>query len=144
MGGEKFHAGPTSAMALIILLLLLLLPSTAHAGTYDVYACRLPDGSPAPTRSWTPVEAYAGRGAHGSTSDTCATGGVLSAELPLSSSLASAGSGAGWRFDAPSGTAISAFQIRRYARSSYLAVGAGSAGYVATLDAAAPGFMDLA
>src|SRR5690349_4141202 len=35
-----------------ILLVLLLWPPRAGAGTYDVYSCRLTDGTPAPTNGW--------------------------------------------------------------------------------------------
>ena len=38
---------------LVALLAVTLWPAAARAGTYDVYACRLPDGSGAPAGGWT-------------------------------------------------------------------------------------------
>ena len=40
------------ALAIAVVLAALLAPAPAQAGTYDVYACRLPDGGPAPAGGW--------------------------------------------------------------------------------------------
>src|ERR1700754_51611 len=110
MGGEFFHARPTWRMPprtiLTALLALLLLPAVARAGTYDVYSCRLPDGSPAPARAWEPVTTYAGVGAAAVTADDCAAGGAMTASLPFVDP-ARPGTGAGWRFSAPEATTVS-------------------------------------
>jgi hypothetical protein len=82
-------------------------PSSAHAGTYDVYSCRLPDGSPAETDGWAPFGAVA--------HDTCWDSGGLGAELPNTALMWNVVSG--WRFSAPAHTRITAFTIYRYAEA---------------------------
>ncbi len=45
---------PPRLLAFAVFATLLLWPAHASAGTYDVYSCRLPDGTPAPTDGWHP------------------------------------------------------------------------------------------
>src|SRR3954469_14680521 len=110
MGGEFPRRGPirwqmpprlaSFAVFGALILLLLLSPQHASAGTYDVYSCRLPDGSPASTAGWTSHLL----GARVKTNDTCAEGGSLSAwffhGFPVG--IINVGDFADWRFDAPS------------------------------------------
>jgi hypothetical protein len=42
------------------LLALILWPTPAGAGTYDVYSCRLPDGTSIPANGWRPFTALEG------------------------------------------------------------------------------------
>ncbi|HWK28704.1 MAG TPA: hypothetical protein VNS09_19225 [Solirubrobacter sp.] len=60
--------------------LLAVAPSTAHAGTYDVWSCRGPAGEPLRADAWVPrtVDARAGDVTF---ADTCAQGGALRVEL---------------------------------------------------------------
>jgi hypothetical protein len=120
------------AVALTLLLALLIAPTGARAGTYDVYSCRLPDGSPAPTFGW---QSFANSpGASSGTAaatDECATGGGMTASLPpMNFDL---GTQAGWFFVAPANTVIEAFRVSRWA-SSPGAVMPYVFGYVASVD----------
>jgi hypothetical protein len=93
------------------LLVGLLWAAEARAGTYDVYGCRLPDGTRAPTLGWTPVQFSPA----GSTSDSCRSGGHLVAALDASvtqSQLAISG----WEFNAPRDTSIAGYTIHRTSR----------------------------
>jgi hypothetical protein len=97
---------------LLTLLTAMVSCASARAGTYDVYSCRLPNGSPAPTNGWTPfatpIPEVIVR-----TSDACGSGGGLIASIPL---LPPTGVDAGWRFTAPAGTTIEAFELSRTVR----------------------------
>jgi hypothetical protein len=50
------------ALAIAVVLAVLLVPAAAQAGTYDVHACRLPDGSAAPAGGWSTTGLLAGAG----------------------------------------------------------------------------------
>src|SRR4051794_20015857 len=89
------------------LLALAVLAPAANAGTYDVYGCRMPDGSPAPVSDWTAQ----GANAH----DMCGAGQGLPAELPPQQIYTNVSSG--WRFTSPADTVIDNFTIYRYAES---------------------------
>lgn len=58
---------------------LALAPSSASAGRYHVYSCRMPDGKAAPTDGWTSSTNPAS--ATVIATDTCASGGALIAAL---------------------------------------------------------------
>jgi hypothetical protein len=82
---------------------LALAPLSASAGRYHVYSCRMPDGQAAPTDGWTSSTSPAS--ATVIASDTCASGGALTAALGdgvehSTTTLAS------WVFVAPAGEAI--------------------------------------
>src|SRR5262245_28942155 len=98
VGGEKVCGGPTGSQMRALFFLVTLLTTTlvcapAQAGTYDVYSCRLPNGSPAPTNGWTPFATPADLGPVGTATDDCDHGGSLIASLP---SVVLAGMDAGW------------------------------------------------
>src|SRR3954451_20679316 len=99
VGGEKFGRGTRrgymrSRLLLLAVVVSLVVVAPARAGTYDVYSCRLPDGSPAPTGGWVPF----GSGAAATPIDACGAGGGLAASLPP---FAPVGMDAGWRFTPP-------------------------------------------
>ena len=52
---EAYRSRWLSRAAIVSALLVLLIaqPASAARGTYDVYACTLPNGTPAPTEGWT-------------------------------------------------------------------------------------------
>jgi hypothetical protein len=89
------------------IIISALWPPRAVAGTYDVYSCRLPDGSPAEADGWVPRGAIA--------LDTCWQSGGLQAELPPEPQMWERQSG--WRFAAPADTSIATFTIYRYAET---------------------------
>src|SRR4051812_49257560 len=123
VGGENFGRGTRSSHMRSRLLLLatvvsLVVVAPARAGTYDVYSCRLPDGSPAPTGGWVPFGSETTSiGLSATVSDSCGEGGGLSASLP---SFPSVGMEAGWRFTGPPTTRIEGFEIFRAVGSAPL------------------------
>src|SRR4051812_17739725 len=139
VGGEKFGRGTRrgymrSRLLLLATVVSLVVVAPARAGTYDVYSCRLPDGSPAPTNGWTRFATPAPEVVV-TTSDGCAAGGGLTASLrPLSA----IGVEAGWRFVPPPSITIEGFEIARTAHRPEVSFGA-VAGYVASLGIWPPG-----
>ena len=114
-----------------------LAPAVASAGTYDVYGCRLPDGTVAPTRGWT---AFANIAADPSTNlvpteDSCARGGALRATVYTQPGIGSPQSG--WTFAAPADTAIAAVALQRYGQG-YHDGQLGGLAYFAAFDAWPP------
>lgn len=85
-----------------------LLAERATAGTYDVWGCRMPDGSPAPIAGWRAVAVKAPP----PTTD-CATYGGMRAEFPATALAAE--SSTGWWFEAPANTAIAGYELFRRA-----------------------------
>ena len=103
----RWHMPPRLIIvAAFVVAVITLWPSSAHAGTYDVYSCRLPDGSSAPVTGWSSFGTAAIYAANG-----CASGGALTAELP--SATLSAPVDAGWLFRAPTDTSIRGAWLRR-------------------------------
>src|SRR4051812_17304037 len=92
-------------------VLLTARPVTAHAGTFDVYSCTLPNGSVAPTEGWEGPLTY---GPQISVTDSCLSPptdsptGALRGEIAQSSDV---GSVAGWVFTAPKFTTIANFTL---------------------------------
>lgn len=82
-------------------LVALFAPASAHAGTYTVYACKKPDGTPAPAEGWR-VEAP---GLDGNSltigPESCATGGPMRNEFKPGVNY-SHGHYANWEFAAAS------------------------------------------
>ncbi len=92
----------------------LLAPAPASAGTYDVYSCRLPDGTPAPTSGWTRFEHVTGDvgAVRLRCPMTCSSAGALTARIAYRQ-LDLHGLGrtvAGWRFAAAPDATIAGFQ----------------------------------
>jgi hypothetical protein len=84
----------------------------AHAGTYDVWGCRLPDGSPAPINGWAPSL----NNGNGETKNLCGTpsGGITATVANIG---ASPGRDAlSWTFTPPAGSTIDNFTLFRYVR----------------------------
>src|SRR3954470_17238583 len=116
VGGEELGVVPRRGrMRSCYLVLAVLVPlvccAPARAGTYDVYSCRVPDGSPAPAAGWVPFATGAEpTGLSATAADMCAAGSGLVASLP---SYAPVGMESRWAFTAPSGTSIEDFEIFR-------------------------------
>ncbi len=116
------------SIVLAVLAALILWPSCASAGTYDVYACRLPGGSAAPTHGWDRFATPEGAG--DSTSwlpDNCFLGLRMVVTLPVGSQ--SSVLRAGWVFSAPADTTIAGFAVHRWVQAFGLG-SSGSGGYV--------------
>jgi hypothetical protein len=119
-----------SGLIVLATLVSLIVVAPARAGTYDVYSCRLPDGSPAPTVGWAGFDSEnAELGLSATASNTCDGGGGLTASIP---SYEPVGMAAGWSFTAPPATTIEGFEIFRAVRPGNLAQG-GLEGYVASV-----------
>jgi hypothetical protein len=105
---------PTRLIVTLALAASLLAAQPAHAGTYDVYSCRLPDGTRVPWEGWTPVDPTA--------ADEASAGGqCVSSSLGASlnpTSAARAGAEAGWHFAAPADTVIRGLELYRWASGS--------------------------
>jgi hypothetical protein len=121
-----------TALATTFAVAAVLTPAAAHAGTYDVYACRLPDGSPAPTDGWTSFATSTYEPATNELGNACASGGALTARMPGG---APSGGEVGWAFDPPPGITIEGFVVRRAASSSWDPAFLSSIEYLSTLDA---------
>jgi hypothetical protein len=106
-------AASTRSVRRLALAVLLVPAFTATAdavpGTYDVYSCSMPDGSPAPIDGWRPYT----RGL-GTLSNNCPLSGL---HASLTSTNAS-GERLGWAFDAPPATTIQDLTVFRAERSS--------------------------
>ena len=90
-----------------IIAALCINAAPAGAGTYDVWSCRLPDGSVAPLDGWQ----YEGTGTG---ANQCPQFG-FSAAFPTSPVAATAT--AGWTFEAPQNLSIYAYELYRSARA---------------------------
>jgi hypothetical protein len=114
-----------SRIALLILLFTVLAcaiwPPEAGAGSYDVHACRLPDGKPIPANGWRSFESAQ---AESVVTNTCGVGGGL--EAGFAGEGAPSGWEAGWSFFAPEGTQIAAVSVTRLALSEYFPIYPGS------------------
>jgi hypothetical protein len=119
-----------SCYLVLAVLVPLVICASARAGTYDVYSCRLPDGSPAPAAGWVPFASETGTTA----ADSCTAGGELVASLPP---YVPAGVEAGWRFTPPPATTIEGFEVFRAVRPAKDPQG-GLGGYVASVGAWPP------
>jgi hypothetical protein len=88
---------------------MALYAAPAHAGTYDVWGCRLPDGSPAPINGWAPIEPLAF-----TTTNSCASPrGGLKVAVDQNSGTGLAGA-TGWFFGAPDNVRIENFTLFRH------------------------------
>ena len=72
-----------SCYLVLAVLVPLVCCAPARAGTYDVYSCRLPDGTPAPAAGWAPFAVAPPEVGLSVTADnSCGSGGGLTASLP--------------------------------------------------------------
>jgi hypothetical protein len=99
--------------AAVVIASGVLSPTPAHAGTYDVHSCRLPDGAIAGTSGWSgdaEGDVTVGNG--------CATGGSLFVGFGegLQENERHWGSWGEWVFTSPPDTAIETFAIYRHVR----------------------------
>jgi hypothetical protein len=92
---------------------LALWAPPAHAGVYDVWSCRGPDGSGARFVGWTPYHAIG----PGMTFNTCGEpNGGLGATLDLLSTVPP-GTLVGWMFQTPEGLTIDNYTLFRWLRA---------------------------
>jgi hypothetical protein len=90
---------------LVPLMLFFGAASDGQASPYEVHACRLPDGTPAPTSGWTSDGITYGAGMAASLN--CLAGSMTAVS---SEGNHARGSAAGFRFDAPANTTIARFR----------------------------------
>jgi hypothetical protein len=108
---RRIHVLAALAAALQV---LSLSSSEAFAGTYDVYSCRLPDGTGIPASGWRAFGATA-------RSNQCTSTGGLTAGFADKPIFAAADDptfsvmSGGWFFEAPGGTSIAGFEVQRAA-----------------------------
>src|SRR6266540_2453978 len=101
-----------AGLGVLLMLGVLALAAPARAGTYSVYACKKPDGSPAPTESWT---AAVNGGAVSTAS--CAQGGSMHAELSAAAAH-NPGEYGDLVYTAPSGVPIVGYVLYRHAATT--------------------------
>ncbi len=89
-------------MLLAVVGVWLMMASVVWAGEWTQVTCTQPDGRPAPVEGW---ESVNGGGPGSGPSDTCESGGALSA-FDSSSAEETAYSGPMWTYTAPSGSTI--------------------------------------
>jgi hypothetical protein len=104
-------AGRAWLLLLAISVASTLAPTTALAGTYSVYGCRAPDGSPQSTDGWqrrdTSAVQFAG--------DSCRQSAGVRSLWAIWANTSPDLSEVGWEFPAPINTLITAYDIYRYA-----------------------------
>lgn len=124
------HAPPTSAAPLRRLLALLLsvaavgsavlaTPAAADPGTYTVWSCRGPDGTPVSARAW-----QLGGSPIATMTDTCAAGGSLRVFVPAGRTGTYLDD-AGARFQTLGGGAIVGYRLWRVTKTGGTGVGGG-------------------
>ncbi len=114
---RTLHAGPHAlaarlALAVPIIAAVVVPTASADAQSYDVWSCRAPDGSPAIVRDesggWQGEPANPAAGVL--VQNSCGEAGHLEA-VHATFGVHPAGSGAGWRFDAPADLQISGYTV---------------------------------
>jgi hypothetical protein len=106
----------SAAVTMIALACAISSPASASV-PYDVYGCRMPDGSPAPTEGWRP----AGSSALAPVGETCRDSSLAPELRAISARFAgpiAKGSTTSWSFFAPPDTSISNFAIWRAVTST--------------------------
>lgn len=88
--------------------LLCAAAAPAAAGTYDVWSCKTPSGTPTSTAGWAPVSSLL----YDQPGDECALGGRLSAKFTALGGPVSGGLSSGWQFTAPVGTKVAAARLQ--------------------------------
>ncbi len=96
-------------LAALVLTWLLAGPSAASAGTYDVWSCKTPSGTPTSTAGWTGSSSLL----YDLPTDDCALGGRLTAKFTAAGGAVSGGLFSRWQFDAPAGTTVKSVVLQR-------------------------------
>ncbi len=97
---------------LLVALLFTLVGAcapTAQAGTYDVWSCKTPSGTPTSTAGWTGTSSLL----FDLPTNDCALGGRLTAKFSAAGGAVSGGLFASWRFAAPTGTTVQSVVLNR-------------------------------
>lgn len=94
-------------LACAALALLACTAPRAQAGTYDVWSCSTPNGTPTSTLGWTPISTLF----DDQPGDECALGGSLQAKFSALGGPVSGGLYAGWQFTAPEGITVAAARL---------------------------------
>jgi hypothetical protein len=102
----------------------------AVSGTYDIYSCAMPDGTPAPIDGWRPYQ----RGRGGSASNNCPVSGLRASLTGENDS----GDQTGWVFDTPAATTVQDLTVFRAERGSTLGIGIHVAYLARTLNDGTP------
>lgn len=103
------HGSGWIAASLLLLGVCLAPVPPANARIYHVYSCRTPWGAVAPTSGWSGSI----NGSWMSDSDSCGSGGSLTAALDGGVEQPANASDAAWTFSAPAGTSIAAAKLWR-------------------------------
>ena len=108
--------GVAAAVACVVAVLVV---SSAWAGVYHVYSCRTPAGAVAPTSGWGPST----NGPWMEVTNSCESGGSLTAALDGNVSHPANTSTAGWVFGVPAGIRIAGAKLWRSAFAGSWEVG---------------------
>lgn len=84
--------------------------ATANAGTYTYWSCKTPAGNPTSTQGWTNAKNQA----YAELSNSCATGGSLSAYFGGPDVVVSAPTYIRWEYNSPEGTTVVTATPQRY------------------------------
>lgn len=87
---------------LLGLLVALICAAPAQAGTYTVWSCKTPSGTPTSTEGWAQVLGLPSMAPE----NTCASGGELTSNFVASPLTFSGNQRMGWEFTAPTDTTI--------------------------------------
>jgi hypothetical protein len=96
---------------MLLLVLLCFVPSTAHAGTYQVFSCSGPNGEPVAADGWRAE----GHAEHSSPANACASGGGLYAGLNGVVAHPANAATVTWHFQVPASLKIHSYQLWRAA-----------------------------
>lgn len=107
--------GRLIAVPIVTLAATAVLPaSSASAGTYEVWTCRAPDGTPAATTAssggWKSMVNGGATNGGNDTYDTCVQGGVLRGAVAVTQPQPTE-TNVAWTFSPPSGTKMTAYYI---------------------------------
>lgn len=108
------HLTPRRGRLAALVATLLIAPASplvgaAHAGTYDVWSCKTPSGTPTSTAGWTGSSSLL----YDQPANDCALGGRLSAKFTATGGAVSGGLASRWAFTAPKGTKIASAVLNR-------------------------------
>ena len=104
-------SGPMRRAGMLLLVLMCFVPSTAHAGTYEVWSCAGPNGEPIAADGWR-VEGHA---EFSSPVNGCAAGGALHAGLNGVVAHNANTETVTWHFQVPASLKIASYRLWRAA-----------------------------